>query len=165
MSMTDPIADFLTHIRNALLRKHASVESPASKIKAEIARVLKEEGFIEDWSVFNNERGLPRIAIDLKYDKDGDSVIRGLQRVSRPGLRRHVGYRHMPAVLNGQGIAVVTTSEGVLTDLSCREQQDGRRGALPGLVDRPAHGAGFDSCPEQANDRSRQMTGAGKCPE
>lgn len=125
MSMTDPIADFLTHIRNALMRKHASVESPASKIKVEIARVLKDEGFILDWSIFDNEQGLSRIAIDLKYDQDGDSVIRGIQRVSRPGLRRHTGYRALTPVLNGQGIAVVTTSKGVLTDLSCREQKVG----------------------------------------
>lgn len=125
MSMTDPIADFLTHIRNALMRKHASVESPSSKIKAEIAKVLKDEGFIADWSTFKDDRGLPRIAVDLKYDQRGDSVIRGIKRISRPGLRWHVKYRDLKPVYNGQGIAVVTTSKGLLTDLACREQKIG----------------------------------------
>lgn len=125
MSMTDPIADFLTHIRNALMRKHATVDSPSSKLKAEIARVLKEEGFVSDFLTYQDERGLPRIEVTLKYDKDGDSVIRGLQRVSRPGLRRHAGYDGLPPVYSGQGVAIVTTSKGVLTDLACREQKVG----------------------------------------
>lgn len=125
MSMTDPIADFLTYIRNALQRKHATVDSPASKLKVEIARVLKEEGFIEDFLAYNNEKGLPRIEVTLKYDPHGDSVIRGLQRVSRPGLRRHKGHGDLEPVWNGQGIAIVTTSHGVLTDLACREQKVG----------------------------------------
>jgi small subunit ribosomal protein S8 len=125
MSMTDPIADFLTHVRNALLRKHATVDSPSSKLKVEIARVLKEEGFIEDFLAYDNEQGLPRIEVTLKYDKRGDSVIRGLHRVSRPGLRRHKGYGSLPPVWNGQGIAIVTTSRGVLTDVACRTQKVG----------------------------------------
>ena len=120
MSMTDPIADFLTHIRNALLRKHATVDSPASKLKVEIARVLKEQGFIQEFLAYQNEQGLPRIEVTLKYDKQGESVIRGLQRVSRPGLRRHKGYDKLSPVLNGQGIAILTTSKGVLTDGACR---------------------------------------------
>ncbi len=125
MSMTDPVADFLTHIRNALMRKHATVESPGSKLKGQIARVLKEEGFIEDYLAFDDEQGRPRIEVTLKYDKQGDAVIRGLKRVSRPGLRRHEGYDGLRPVLNGQGIAIVTTSKGVLTDLACREQKVG----------------------------------------
>lgn len=125
MSMTDPIADFLTHIRNALMRKHASVASPASRIKADIARVLKEEGFINDWSVFDDDNGKPRIRVELRYDRHGDSVIRGLKRVSRPGLRKHAGCEELVPVLNGQGIAIVTTSKGLLTDLACREQKVG----------------------------------------
>ncbi|HKI97129.1 MAG TPA: 30S ribosomal protein S8 [bacterium] len=125
MSMTDPIADFLTHIRNALMRKHASVDSPSSKLKVEIARVLKEEGFIEDYLTYDDDRGHPRIEVTLKYDKRGESVIRGLERVSRPGLRRHQGYGDLEPIWNGQGIAVVTTSKGVLTDLSCRDQKVG----------------------------------------
>ena len=125
MSMSDPVADFLTHIRNAIMRKHATVDSPSSKLKVEIARVLKDEGFIEDVLTYNDERGRPRIEVTLKYDKHGDSVIRGLKRISTPGLRRHMGYAELPPVLNGQGIAIVTTSKGVRTDLSCRESKVG----------------------------------------
>ncbi len=125
MSMTDPIADFLTHIRNALMRKHASVASPASRIKTDIARVLKEEGFIDDWSVFDDERGHARIRVELRYDHNGDSVIRGIKRISRPGLRNHAGFAKLAPVLSGQGIAIVTTSKGLLTDLACREQKVG----------------------------------------
>lgn len=125
MSMTDPIADFLTHIRNALMRKHARVESPSSKLKLEVARVLKEEGFIDDWNFFENDDGHARVEVILKYDKNGESVIRGLKRISRPGLRRHEGYQNLNPVLNGQGIAIVTTSKGVVTDLACRENKIG----------------------------------------
>ncbi|MCH8885052.1 MAG: 30S ribosomal protein S8 [SAR324 cluster bacterium] len=125
MSMTDPIADFLTHIRNALMRKHASVESPSSKIKTEIARVLKEEGFIVDWNMTEDEKGMPRIAVELKYDKNGESVIRGIKRISKPGQRRHAGCQDLRPIYNGQGIAVVTTSKGLMTDFSCREQKIG----------------------------------------
>lgn len=125
MSMTDPIADFLTHLRNALMRKHATVDSPGSRIKMEIARVLKEEGFIADFLTYDDERGHARIEVTLKYDQRGDSVIRGLERVSRPGLRRHRGYSDLHPVFNGQGIAIVTTSKGVLTDAACRERKLG----------------------------------------
>lgn len=125
MSMTDPVADFLTHIRNATMRGHANVESPRSKLKVEIARVLKEEGFIVDYTAFENEDGKARIGVDLKYDEQGDSVIRGIKRISRPGLRHHAGCTDMKPVLNGQGIAVVTTSKGVMTDYDCRKNQIG----------------------------------------
>jgi small subunit ribosomal protein S8 len=125
MSMTDPIADFLTHVRNALMRKHATVDSPASKLKVEIARVMKEEGFIEDFLAYSDEQGKARIEVTLKYDQRGDSVIRGLHRVSRPGLRRHKGYDKLAPVWNGQGVAILTTSRGVLTDGACRQQKVG----------------------------------------
>jgi small subunit ribosomal protein S8 len=125
MSMTDPIADFLTHLRNALMRKHATVDSPSSKIKVEIARVLKEEGFIEDYLAYDDERGHARLEVTLKYDPRGESVIRGLERVSRPGLRRHKGYDDLQPVWNGQGVAILTTSKGVLTDNACRSQKIG----------------------------------------
>ena len=125
MSMTDPIADFLTHIRNAMMRKHAQVSSPASRVKSEIARVLKQEGFIEDWSTAEDERGHARIVVDLKYDTRGDSVIRGIKRISTPGIRRHQGYKKMLPVYNGQGIAILTTSHGMMTDLECRERKIG----------------------------------------
>ena len=125
MSMTDPVADFLTHIRNATMRKHATVESPASKLKIELAKVLKQEGFIEDWLSFNSENGRPRIMVNLKYDEAGDSVLRGIKRISRPGLRRQAGYRDMSPVLAGQGIAIISTSKGMLTDYDCRQQKVG----------------------------------------
>lgn len=125
MSMTDPVADFLTHIRNALMRKHASVTSPANKLKVEIAKVLKKEGFIDDWNSEEDQRGHAAIQISLKYDGGGDSVIRGLKRISRPGLRKHMGFSDIDPVFNGQGIAIVTTSQGVLTDFECRERKVG----------------------------------------
>ncbi len=125
MSMTDPIADFLTHIRNATMRRHPMVSIPASRLKEQVAEVLKQEGFIEDWSTLTDQRGRARIVINLKYDDEGGSVIRGLKRVSRPGLRQHAGYRQLKPVVGGQGIAVVTTSHGVLTDRECRNRQCG----------------------------------------
>lgn len=123
--MTDPIADFLTHIRNAIMRKHATVESPSSKLKEEIAKVLKREGFIEDFSQSKTVKGHPQLVVTLKYDNKGTSVIRGLKRVSSPGLRRHAGFGKMRPVLNGQGVAIVTTSKGVMTDFECRDQKVG----------------------------------------
>lgn len=125
MSMTDPIADFLTRIRNATMRKHATVECPASNVKVAIAKVLKEQGFIEDWLTFNSEQGLPRMQVSLKYDEQGECVLRGIQRVSKPGLRKQAGYRELTPVLNGQGVAIVSTSRGVLADYECREQKVG----------------------------------------
>lgn len=125
MSMTDPVADFLTHIRNAAMRGHPSVESPSSKLKLEIARVLKEEGYIVDYSAAANAQDKMRLTVELKYDEEGDCIIRGLKRISRPGLRTHTGFRDLSPVLNGQGIAIVTTSQGVLTDYECRKRQVG----------------------------------------
>ena len=125
MSMTDPIADYLTHIRNALMRKHAQVTMPASKVKAQIARVMKQEGYILDWSSAEDDRGHPLLVVELKYDDQGDSIIRGLKRISRPGLRAHEGYKELRPVFNGQGIAIITTSQGVMTDFECREKQVG----------------------------------------
>jgi len=125
MSMNDPIADFLTRIRNAVQRKHATVSIPASRLKREMARVLSEEGFIESVETDQDAKGHPTIVIGLKYDDQGDSVIRGLKRISRPGLRKHSGHAELEPVLNGQGIAIVTTSQGVLTDRDCRTRQVG----------------------------------------
>jgi len=123
--MTDPVADFLTHIRNAIMRKHATVESPSSKLKEEIAKVLKREGFIEDFNQAKSARGLPRLVVTLKYDDQGASVIRGLKRISTPGLRKHAGFDKLKPVLSGQGVAIVTTSKGVMTDFECRDQKVG----------------------------------------
>jgi len=125
MSMNDPVADFLTRIRNATMRKHDTLVSPSSNLRVEIAKVLQKEGFIENWNAYANDKGLPELEVNLKYDKDGESVIRGLKRISSPGLRRHSGFREIPKVFNGQGIAIVTTSKGVLTDHDCRQQKVG----------------------------------------
>jgi small subunit ribosomal protein S8 len=125
MSMSDPVADFLTRVRNAVMRRHPTVECDASKLKAEIAKIMKQEGFITDYRSFKDPRGLPRLEVQLKYDHLGESVIRGVKRVSSPGLRRHEGYRKLRAVHSGQGIAIVTTSKGIMTDFDCREQKIG----------------------------------------
>ena len=125
MSMNDPVADFLTRIRNATMRKHGNLSTPSSNLRVEIAKVLEKEGFIENWNAYKNDRGLPELEVTLKYDKHGESVIRGLKRISSPGLRRHCGFKELTPVLNGQGIAIVTTSHGVLTDIDCRQQKIG----------------------------------------
>jgi small subunit ribosomal protein S8 len=107
------------------MRRHATVECDGSKLKVELANILKQEGFIASWRGFKDERGLPRMEVQLKYDRDGNSVIRGMRRVSTPGLRRHQGYRELRPVYSGQGIAVVTTSSGIMTDFDCREKKIG----------------------------------------
>lgn len=117
--VTDPIADMLTRIRNALMAKKEEVRIPASGIKKEIARILKEEGFIEDYRVEeSNVQG--EIVIKLKYHK-GESVIRGLRRVSKPGRRIYVSKTELPKVLGGLGVAIISTSKGVMTDKECRK--------------------------------------------
>ena len=115
MSMSDPIADFLTRIRNANMAQHESVEAPASKMKKDIAEILKNEGFIRDVEyVDDNKQGIIRVF--LKYGNDGQRVISGLKRISKPGLRTYVKSDAVPKVLNGLGIAIISTSEGVVTD-------------------------------------------------
>jgi small subunit ribosomal protein S8 len=114
MSMTDPIADLLTRIRNATKEKHEKLEVPASRVKANIVRVLKEEGFIKNFRLMREE-GRPVIKVYLKYADNGSSVIQGIRRISRPGLRRYAGYQKMPKPLSGAGIAIVSTSRGVTT--------------------------------------------------
>jgi len=114
MTVSDPIADMLTRIRNAVMARHEHVLVPASKIKLSIARILKEEGFITDYEVV---RGKPHrvIKIHLKYTDDNQPVISGLERVSKPGLRVYVGRKEIPRVYGGLGIAIVSTSKGVKT--------------------------------------------------
>ena len=115
--MTDPIADFLTRIRNAVKANHKVVEAPASKMKLEITRVLYEQGYILAYKEDKDEKGKPIIKIALKYHAETKSnAIKGLKRVSRPGLRRYTGYKDMPRVLNGLGIAILSTSKGVMTN-------------------------------------------------
>ncbi|WP_283621666.1 30S ribosomal protein S8 [Limosilactobacillus avium] len=124
MSMSDPIADFLTRIRNANMAQHESVEAPASKMKKDIAEILKNEGFIRDVEyVDDNKQGIIRVF--LKYGKDGQRVISGLKRISKPGLRTYVKADAVPKVLNGLGIAIISTSEGVVTDKVARAKNIG----------------------------------------
>lgn len=124
MVMTDPIADYLTRIRNANMAKHNSVEIPASNIKKSISKILKNEGFINDYEVIDdNKQGI--IKIDLKYGPKGERVISGLKRISKPGLRNYVDAANLPKVLNGLGIAIVSTSAGVITDKEARDKNVG----------------------------------------
>jgi len=118
MSMTDPIADMLTRIRNAQSVQKSVVMMPASKLKAAIAQVLKDEGYIDGFAVHPNE-GKPELEISLKY-YGGEPVIEKIERVSRPGLRIYRGRDEMPKVMNGFGIAIVSTSQGVMTDRKAR---------------------------------------------
>ena len=121
MSMTDPIADLLSRIRNAFTAKHDGLDVPASRMKVEIVKILKEEGYINDFGVGGD--GVARkIHIDLKYGRDGNRAISGVQRVSTPGRRIYCGKNEIPKVLNGLGITILSTSRGVMTGTSCREQ-------------------------------------------
>ncbi len=127
MSMSDPIADMLTRVRNALMREHPTVSMPNSKIKVSIAEVLKDEGYIEDYKVLP-EKPQSVLQIKLKYvggRLDLRSVITGLERVSSPGRRVYVGKQDMPWVLSGMGIAIVTTSKGIMTGQQARRSRVG----------------------------------------
>jgi small subunit ribosomal protein S8 len=123
--MTDPIADMLTRMRNALAARHERVHLPASRMKQEIARVLQEEGYIHDFRVdkVGHPQGL--LGITLKYDATNTSVIRGLRKVSTPGKRHYVSCQEMPKVLDGAGIAIISTSRGILTDQQCMAENVG----------------------------------------
>ena len=124
MVMTDPIADFLTRIRNANMRKFDVVEAPASKIKRDIANILKAEGYIKDVEFIEDDKqGIIRVF--LKYGKEGEKVITNLKRISKPGLRVYVKSGEVPKVLNGLGTAVISTSEGVVTDKTARAKNIG----------------------------------------
>jgi small subunit ribosomal protein S8 len=122
MSMTDPIADFLTRMRNAIRAAHETVEIPASKLKAELARILSEQGYIESWSIVPARDGGAGelIQIRLKYTENRRSAISGLRRVSRPGRRTYVDVKHIPKVLGGMGTSIVSTSHGVMTGHDAR---------------------------------------------
>ncbi|MGD6804783.1 30S ribosomal protein S8 [Rossellomorea vietnamensis] len=124
MTLTDPIADMLTRIRNANMVRHEKLEIPASNIKKEIAEILKREGFVRDVEfVEDNKQGVIRIF--LKYGSNNERVITGLKRISKPGLRVYAKADEVPRVLNGLGVALVSTSQGVLTDKEARAQQVG----------------------------------------
>ena len=119
--MTDPIADMLNRIRNAVLAKHMKVDMPASRLKVEIARILKEEGYISHYKT-NEDEGLNFLTVFLKYGPKGERVITNIERVSRPGCRVYVSKAEIPRVLGGLGINIVTTSHGVMTGQQARRQ-------------------------------------------
>ncbi len=120
MNITDPIADMLTRIRNANSAKHKTVDIPASKIKTAIAEILYREGYIKAFELINDEnQGIIRIT--LKYDEKGIRVIDGIKRISKPGLRVYASKEDLPKVLNGLGIAIISTSQGLKTDKEARE--------------------------------------------
>ncbi|HNR93200.1 MAG TPA: 30S ribosomal protein S8 [Kiritimatiellia bacterium] len=124
MSLSDPIADMLTRIRNASAAGAKSVEIPHSRMKEGLARILKQEGYISDYTV-SGEGARKGLRIRLKYVREGDPVITGLRRVSRPSLRRYVAATEIPRVLGGMGIAVISTSSGVMTGHEARKKNVG----------------------------------------
>lgn len=124
MTMTDPIADMLTRVRNANSVKHETVDVPASNIKKEIARILLEEGFIRGYDVIEDgKQGI--IRIQLKYGQEGERVISGLKRISKPGMRIYANSEEIPKVLNGLGVAIISTSKGIFTDKQARQNKVG----------------------------------------
>ena len=124
MVMTDPIADMLTRIRNANSVHHDKVEIPASKVKQAMAEILKREGFIKDYDLVNdNKQGVLRLS--LKYGPNREKVITGLKRISKPGLRVYAKKEQLPRVLGGLGIAIISTSQGIMTDKQARKENVG----------------------------------------
>ena len=132
MSLNDPIADMLTRIRNACASKHRRVDMPLSKMKVEIARILKESNFIQDYRTVEAEDGKFLLRVILKYAHGGQSVIREAKRVSTPGLRRYVGAKESPRVRNGLGISILSTSKGIMSDRTARTTNTG--GELLALI-------------------------------
>ena len=124
MSMTDPVSDFLTRLRNAAKAQHQDVTIPSSRLKREIARILKEQGYIEAYEVTPPSPGRPgeEITITLKYTRERKPVITGMQRVSRPGRRTYVDSTHIPRIQGGMGTTIISTSRGVMTGHEARQQ-------------------------------------------
>jgi small subunit ribosomal protein S8 len=121
MTMTDPIADMLTRVRNAITAHHDSVEVPGSNMKTALANILKEQGYIRDYvNIRDDKQG--KLRIYLKYGPNGEKVISGIKRISKPGLRVYAGRDEIPRVLGGLGIAIISTSKGIMTDREAREQ-------------------------------------------
>ncbi len=122
--MTDPIADFMTRLRNAARAQHQDVRIPDSKLKRELARILKEQGYIESYEIQPTTGDHPgeEIAITLKYTEDRKPVITGIQRVSRPGRRTYVDHAHIPRIQGGMGTAIISTSKGVMTGHEARQE-------------------------------------------
>ena len=124
MVVTDPIADMLTRIRNANAMRYKEVEVPASRIKLEIARILKEEGYISDVKI-KKDKVQDVMVLNLKYGEKKERVITGLKRISKPGLRVYAKVEELPRVLNGLGIAIISTSKGIMTDKEARKESLG----------------------------------------
>ena len=124
MSMTDPVADMLTRIRNACQARHRRVDVPASKLKREIARVLAETRFIDNFA-FIEDGVQGKLRLYLRYDRSAKSTIRGIKRISRPGLRQYAAKDRIPRVLRGLGVAIISTSRGVMTDRDARRSKIG----------------------------------------
>ncbi|MCC7053963.1 MAG: 30S ribosomal protein S8 [Gemmatimonadaceae bacterium] len=125
MSMTDPIADMLTRLRNAIGARHRRVDMPSSKLKVQVARILKESSYITDYRVIDTEEGRKLLRVILKYAPGGQPVIRELKRISTPGLRKYVGVTEIPRVRNGLGMAIVSTSKGLMSDREARRANTG----------------------------------------
>jgi small subunit ribosomal protein S8 len=122
--VTDPIADMLTRIRNAALIRAEKVDIPASKMKLEIAKIMKEEGFIRAYKILKDKKqGILRVT--LKYTPENESVISGLRKISKPGRRVYVGHDNVPMVMAGVGVSILTTSKGIMSDRSCRRDKVG----------------------------------------
>ncbi len=132
MSLNDPIADMLTRIRNACASKHRRVDMPVSNMKIEIARILKENHYITDYRTVEQEDAKPLLRVILKYAHGGQSVIREAKRMSTPGLRRYVGSKSIPRVRNGLGMAILSTSKGIMSDRTARATNTG--GELLALI-------------------------------
>ena len=122
MNITDPIADMLTRIRNANTSKHKTVDIPASNMKLGIAEILFKEGYIKSFEEIKDENNQGTIRITLKYDEKGNRIIDGLKRISKPGLRVYASKEDLPKVLNGLGIALISTSKGIKTDKDARKE-------------------------------------------
>ena len=125
MNMTDPIADMLTRIRNGVQARHEAVEIPASKQKVEIAKILKNEGFILNYAVTGETAAEKKITVTLKYGPNNEKVISGIKRISKPGLRVYAKSGSIPRVLNGLGIAMISTCQGLMTDKEARAKHTG----------------------------------------
>lgn len=132
MSLNDPIADMLTRLRNACASRHRRVDMPVSKIKIEIARILKENAFVQDYRVVELDEGKSVLRVILRYAHGGQSVIREAKRISTPGLRKYVGVSEIPRVRNGLGMAILSTSKGIMSDRDARSANTG--GELLALV-------------------------------
>ncbi len=122
--LTDPIADMLTRIRNGLMIKAEKVDMPASRMKLEIAKILKEEGFIKAYKILKDKKqGILRVT--LKYTRDNEPVITGLRKISKPGRRVYVGHHEVPTVMGGVGISILSTSQGIFAGRTCRREKTG----------------------------------------